>query len=186
MEKDLQHSIDFITQKTGGKSGFSVPNNYFDGVEDTFFSHITESQLPKKETSFDVPKDYFAKLEDEILSKVTSEEKTVSTNKGRVISLRERMQSIIPYASVASVLVFVSVYFFNNYNRTTSLDDISIADLETWYDVGYDETNNTELAMVFETTDFTEDELTSVKFDTDIIENYLNSTDNTSLLNEIP
>ena len=42
MKKDLQNSIDYITEKTGRKSGFSVPKNYFDTLEHLKFSSLLD------------------------------------------------------------------------------------------------------------------------------------------------
>lgn len=187
MEKDLQHSIDYITSKTSNKRGFSIPKDYFNKFEDVVLSNITEANLPKEE-SFAVPSEYFTSLEDKILTKITSEEKTKQKNKGKIILFQESIQRIIPYASVAaSILLFISIYFLNNRNSQISLDDISVAEIENWYDNGYGNANNTALAMVIETSDFNDDDIASIILSDENLENYFNSTDDTTVLlfNEI-
>ena len=70
MKNELENSIKYISQKTGRKSGFSVPKDYFNGIEDGFLLKLSEEDLPKK-TAFKIPKDYFSNLEDQILDKVS-------------------------------------------------------------------------------------------------------------------
>lgn len=184
MNTDLQHSIDYITQKVGKKSGFSVPKGYFDELENNAFVKLTETKLPKKK-SFKLPNDYFSTIEDTILAKVSSEEKTLPKKKGKVISLRERIRTIIPYASVASVLLFIGVYFLNNYNKTISIDDITLADIENWYDNGYIPTNSTELAFNIESVDFTDEELVSININDAVLEEYFDTKNNAILIDEL-
>lgn len=186
MEKDTQHSIDFITKKTGKNSGFSIPEKYFEELEECVVSEISTLKLPTKKTPFNIPTDYFSKLEDEILTKITSEENTLPKKRKYVILLQERIKTIIPYASVASILLFIGAYFFNNYGNKTTIDDITIDDLENWYGSGYENINNTEMIMILETSDFDNEEITSVNITDETIENYLNSVDTNTLLNNIP
>lgn len=175
MDNNIQHSIDFITSKTGGKSGFSVPKNYFNGIEDNVFANISEENLPKKK-SFDVPTNYFENLEDTILAKIASEEKSTSIKQVKVISLYNRVRRIIPYASVASILLFVSLYFFNNYKTTVTIDDITVSDIENWYDNSYETINSEEIAMVLTDDDLNETDFITTTNDTDL-EIYLQNID---------
>lgn len=185
MDKNLQHSINYITSKTGGKSKFSVPKNYFDGIEDDVLTKISEVNLPNKEL-FTVPKDYFTNLEDEILAKISPEDNIQPKKEVKVISLQKRILQVIPYTVAASVVLFIGTYFFNNYNNSTvTLDDITVAEIENWYNNGYGDSNETELAMTLETVDFTDDELSSIQLNDAVLEDYFNSKDNTLLLNEI-
>ena len=43
MENEIKHSEDFITRKSGKQSGFSIPSDYFDDVEQDI---ITDHSLP--------------------------------------------------------------------------------------------------------------------------------------------
>lgn len=185
MDKNLQHSIDYITSKTRGKSGFSVPKNYFSKIEDEVFTNISEEKLPNKK-SFGTPTGYFTNLEDEILAKVTSEKSLQPKKEVSVISLQKRIRKIIPYVAAASVVLFTGTYFFNNYNNSkVTFSDITVADIEDWYENGYGNTNETELAMTLETVDFSDDELSAIQVNDAVLEDYFNSTENTFLLDEI-
>ncbi|TYP96090.1 hypothetical protein C7447_10927 [Tenacibaculum adriaticum] len=177
MKNELENSVNYITQKTGRKSGFSVPKNYFNGIEDDFLVKLSEEQLPKK-TTFDIPKDYFSNLENEILAKVSIKEP-------KVISFRDRIFKFIPLAAAASIVLFIGFYFLNNQNNSITFDDISSTDVENWYDSMLGYSNNTELAFAYDVSDFDESELSVVTINDDVIEDYFNSIDNSTLLNEI-
>ena len=56
------------------KSGFKVPENYFDNFDERLFKTIESETLPK-ETGFKVPDGYFDNLEDSLLQKLNTEEK---------------------------------------------------------------------------------------------------------------
>lgn len=183
MDKDLKNSVDFITKTVGKKTGFSVPANYFDNLENSISTIVTEGSLPTQKP-FDIPEDYFNKLEDNIFSKINSEENKLQQNEVKVISLYQRVLQIIPYTAAASVVLFLSVFFFNKYNTSISIDDITTANIENWYEESYGSTNTTELAMVFETTDFNEEDDFSISFSDDNLENYINNTNNNIVLNE--
>lgn len=179
MDNTTQHSEDYIRSKVGNNSGFSVPTNYFDGIEESVLAHVSIEKVTK-EPSFEVPTDYFSKLEDEIMSKVSSPAKETI-----VISLRERFLKFVPVAAAACVLLFVGLNYFNTNTSNLTIDDVSVAEIENWYDNDYGTTNNTELTMVLETSDFTDDDISSINIDEKQLEDYFNTTDNSSLLNEI-
>ena len=103
----------------------------------------------------------------------------------KVISLKNRVLKFIPSLAAASVILFMGLHFLNNQNSTVTLDDISSTDVENWYEsvVGY--SNNTALALAYEMVDFEENELSIVNINNEVIEDYFNSIDNASLLNEI-
>lgn len=184
MDKELQYRINFLTKKVGKNTGFSTPEKYFEGIEDDIFTKLSEKKLPKK-TPFEVPATYFLSLEDEILAKVTPKEKTFTKKETQMFSFRQRVRSIIPYASVASVVLFVSVYLFYSYNTTITIEDITVAEIEDWYTNGYGNINNTELTVNLESADFTNEELSSLHFTNDVLDSYFDTKDNTILLNEI-
>ena len=69
MENEIKNSIAFINKKTGKKSGFSAPSNYFDNLEDKIAIKINEDNF-EKETAFKVPENYFNELPDQIMSQL--------------------------------------------------------------------------------------------------------------------
>ncbi len=176
MNNELQNSIKYIKEKTGSDSGFSIPENYFNGIEDDFLIKLSEEKLPNT-SSFDTPGNYFDNLENDILSKIDTTPK-----QGKVISLKSRLFKYLPTAVAASLVLFLSFQFLNT-KETTSIDDISYADIEDWFE---ENNTNTELAFVYEDNlDENDLTLTDVNFSDETIEDYLNSVDHSDLLNEI-
>lgn len=175
MDNNLKHSEDFIRNKVGNNTGFSAPKNYFQNLEDNLLSTVVEEKLPAQ-TSFEVPSDYFSKLEDEILAKVAVPKKEV-----KVIPLRKRILQYASIASAACVLLFVGLQFFNK--TTTTLNDITVADIENWYDNSYETIDSNELALVLTEDDLNENDFFNTENSTEL-EEYLENIDPT-LLNEI-
>ena len=88
MDKELKNKIDFINQRTGKKTGFSTPENYFEEMEDNFFTTITIENLPKEEI-LKTPENYFNTVEDTILTKLN----IVTPKKGKVISINTHTEN---------------------------------------------------------------------------------------------
>ena len=176
MNNEIKHSEDFIRNTIGNKTGFTTPKNYLNEFENNTFSTFLENNI-QKETKFNIPSDYFNNLEEKILAKVSSEVKEV-----KVISFKDRVLRFIPAVAAASVLLFIGLNYFTN--TKTTFDDITIADLETWYENDIENINSSELAMVFETADFEEDTFSETIIKNENLEEYLNSIDHTSLLIE--
>jgi len=173
MSKPLKHSIDYLRNKTQKEHGFSVPENYFESVEDVLFSKIVEQQLPKND-GFVVSEGYFDTLETTLFSNIEFPKK-----ESKVISLRKRMIRYIPTAAAASVLLFFGLNYIEITNRT-SFNDINFSDIENWLDEDYLDLNTTN--TIFVDSDFTENNLFEevVLSDEDLLE-YLSTVDNSTL-----
>ncbi|CAM1348854.1 hypothetical protein [Tenacibaculum crassostreae] len=174
MSKELKHSIDFLNQKVGKETGFSTPENYFNEVEDTIYASTIINSF-SKEKPFSTPANYFNTIEDSILSKINSKEKEV-----KVISLRKRILQYVPTTAAASVLLFVGINYFNT--QKTTLDDITINEIESWYENGYGTTYNEELASAISIADIEEELFTSISEES--IEDYI-IVNNTLLSDDI-
>ena len=84
MKRVINHSKDWkLTEDI--KTGFTVPESYFTGIEDELFSKLIEEKLPKH-NGFKTPKSYFEELEDLIIKK---------TKKGKVITLKRKKIKLI-------------------------------------------------------------------------------------------
>ena len=173
MSKTLKHSIDYIRNKTQNEHGFSVPENYFDVVEDALFLKIIEQQLPK-EDGFRVSEGYFDTVETTLFSNIEFPKK-----ESKVISIRKRMLRYIPTTVAASVLLFFGLNYFS-LTTTPSFDDIRFSDVENWFDEGNLDLNTTNTFFV--DSDFTENNLIENESlsDEDLLE-YLNTIDNSTL-----
>ncbi|CAL2094424.1 hypothetical protein [Tenacibaculum sp. 190524A05c] len=208
MENELKNSIEFLNYKVGKQHGFATPENYFDALESDIISkkttetvpdtngfsmptnyfnelendlieRISEISLPKKTNIGGVPEGYFDSLEDSILGKIKEEQIEESKQEVKVISLSQRIRKYIPVAAAASVLLFIATYFFI---PSTEPGEVTIAELDEWFENGYGETNSYELAMLFTSDDFSEEEDLSVNVSDDTIEEYFNTIDTSTLI----
>ena len=178
MENEIKNSENYINNKVGKGTGFSTPSNYFDDLEDVITTKISQENFAK-ETAFKTPENYFINLENNILAEITLKEKEV-----KVISFKERILKLIPIAAAASVVLFIGLNsFVFNTNEELTLDTLSDNDIEYWLDVNT--LNSTDIALVLENEILDENEFSFTDIKDETIEDYINSIDNSSLLNEI-
>ncbi|MEO9571622.1 MAG: hypothetical protein ABJH82_08295 [Polaribacter sp.] len=178
MEQKIKNSEAYLNSVLGKESGFSIPENYFNSIEKNIELKLSEDKLTK-ETGFNIPDSYFSNLEDSILAKVSLTEKET-----KVISFKERVLKLIPIAAAASVVLFIGLnsFIFNNTEELT-LDSLSDNDIEYWLD---SKTLNTiDIAIVLNDDLLAENDFYFTTIEDENIEDYMNSIDNTSILNEL-
>jgi hypothetical protein len=180
MNRELQNSIDYIKSKTQNEHNFSIPENYFNSVEDAVFSKISEEAF-SKENPYTTPTFYFENFEEALFSKLDIAKKEV-----KVISLKSRILNLIPTAAAASILLFIGLNYLNTAD-TNYFENISPDDLEIWLNernYGY---SNSPASIEFVDSDFNNSNIveddTSVS-DEDILE-YFKTIDNSTLILEI-
>jgi len=178
MENELKNSVEYINNKVGKKTGFSAPTNYFDTLEDSILTKLAEENFGNK-SAFKVPENYFDDLENNILQRISSEEKET-----KVISFKERIFKLIPIAAAASIILFIGLnaFVFNTIDELT-LDSLSNNDIEYWLDTNT--IHSTDISTVYEDDILEENEFLFTEIKDESIEDYINSIDNTSLLNEL-
>ncbi|TDQ27716.1 hypothetical protein [Tenacibaculum caenipelagi] len=175
MDKKLKHTIDYLNQKVDKKTGFSTPEDYFDKVQEDISTSLFINNLPK-EKPFSTPNDYFSTIEMNIFSKLELEK----NKKVKIISFRKRILQYIPATAAATILLFIGINYFNTQKIT--FEDITINDIESWYENGYGNTNVDELATALNTSDFEDDILSTISDES--LEDYLYTIDNNILINE--
>ena len=179
MENELQDSLDYINKKTGKESGFSVPSNYFETLEDSFSIQLKEENFPKRK-GFETPDSYFDNIEDIILAKVSSTKKEV-----KVISLKERVFKMIPMAAAASIILFIGLNsFIFNKTEENPFDKLADSDVENWISNNINLINDNDFALTYTDIDFDESEMIPNSISNDELENYLSNQDNISLILE--
>ncbi|PKH51331.1 hypothetical protein CXF68_11840 [Tenacibaculum sp. Bg11-29] len=178
MNKTTKNSTDYINKKMGKKTGFSTPDSYFNKVDDRILSMIKPTSLSKGINIFSTPDNYFTTVEDDIFEKLNIKK----TKNIKVISLRKRILQFVPLIAAASVLLFISLNYLNT-STTYDFEDITEADITFWYENGYGSADSNELATVIDNSDFDEAFLTTINDES--IESYLNTMDNSILINEI-
>lgn len=179
MSKEIKNSVEYILQKNGKKTGFSVPSDYFNDLEETIAIKLLEKNF-SKEHNFEVPATYFNNLEDTILASVSPEEKET-----KVISFKERFLRISSIAAAASIILFIGLNsFVFKTNKALTLDSLSNDDFEFWLDSNAVTTS--EVALVLEDDILDENDFYFLTIKDETIEDYLNnSIDYKDLLNEI-
>mmetsp|Transcript_19498 Transcript_19498/g.22582 ORF Transcript_19498/g.22582 Transcript_19498/m.22582 type:complete len:180 (+) Transcript_19498:589-1128(+) len=178
MDNELKNSINFINKKIGQKSGFSSPTNYFDNLEEEISVKIVEDNFDK-ERAFNVPELYFKGLEDDILTKVSSKEK-----EPKIISFKNKVLKLIPYAAAACIALFIGLNtFVFNASEQITIDNISDIELEYWLDTNT--INTIDITEILENEIFEENDFSFTEIQDESIEDYINSIDNTSILNEL-
>lgn len=179
MSNQNKHIENYLNNFSQEKNKFSVPDNYFETIEDTVLSSIIEDQLPGG-LSYNVPNDYFNTVEDVIIGKLH-----LNKEKVKVISLKDRLLKIIPTAAAACILLFVGFNYINISN-SNGIESITNDEIELWINENFNEFSTTH-SIEFVDTDFTDRDIIEEDVslnDEDIIE-YLNTIDNSSLLTEI-
>ena len=174
MDNKQQHTIKYLNQTIGKKTGFSIPEDYFNDVEETILTAKSTEVLPT-ENAFKVPDNYFDSLENNISHQLKS------TNKKPVITLQKRLLKYMLLATAAAILLFIGINRFNV--NTFSFDDVTLTDLEFLHENGYTTIYTDELAITLNSDDFYDDILPSVNDES--LEDYFNTIDNTTILNEI-
>lgn len=178
MENELENSIEFINKKAGSATGFSVPSNYFENLEEEINVNLVQDGF-NKDIAFQVPGSYFNKLDETILKNISETEK-----ERKVISLKNKVFKLIPYAAAACILLFVGLNsFVFNSNEQVSIDNISDIEIENWMDIN--DINTSEIAVILEDEIIEEYEFSFTEIKDESIEEYINSIDNSSLLNEL-
>ena len=179
MSKKIKNSVEYILKKNGKKTGFSVPSDYFNDLEETIAIKLLEKNF-SKEHNFEVPATYFNNLEDTILASVSPEEKET-----KVISFKERFLRISSIAAAASIILFIGLNsFVFKTNKALTLDSLSNDDFEFWLDSNTITTS--EVALVLEDDLLDENDFYFLTIKDETIEDYLNnSIDYKDLLNEI-
>lgn len=135
------------------KSGFEIPENYFETIENAVLSELNVDTIQSKTTkeTFTTPENYFDSIEDLVITKLKSEvihkniensipenyfesvEETVLAKisvSPKVISLKTRLiKYIAPVAIAASLLL---IFVLNNNSTKVSFDSLTFNEVENW------------------------------------------------------
>ena len=86
------------------KTGFTVPKNYFKGIEDDFSLNLIEEKLPKNNV-FEIPKTYFEEFDYHIIEKI-------KPKKGKILNFKKI--KLIPVAATIALIIFFGTNFLLN------------------------------------------------------------------------
>ncbi len=109
MSKNNLHNIN--------KTGFKIPDNYFDSVEDQLMDKINSEQLDdNKITGFKTPDDYFDSVEDNVFKQLNKDNKT------KVVALFSRKNLMYLSGVAAAVLIMLSIFIKDKGETIFDLD----------------------------------------------------------------
>ena len=179
MENKIENSLDYINKKTGTKSGFSVPSNYFENFEESFNIKLKEEKFVKKQ-GFEVPASYFDNLEENIFVKIVPVKKEV-----KVISFKQRVLNLLPIAAAASIALFIGLnsFVFNNPNNDP-FNNLADVEVENWISNNINSIYENDEALTFTDIEFDDFETIPNSITNDELEDYLNNQENISLILE--
>ncbi|MFI1771582.1 hypothetical protein [Thalassobellus citreus] len=154
MKKNNLHNIN--------ETGFKVPKDYFENLEDAILSDIKLKEL-SHESGFITPKDYFDTLEDHIIEKTSTKETP------KVISLFNRRNLLYLSGVAAAVLLLFNLSIFNNTTTWASLDTETVED----YMINGGLLDSYEIASLLTTEELSDANFIETNFNENNIETYL-------------
>ena len=161
MRENDEHTLDWKLSDDI-KTGFTVPENYFKGIEDDFSLNLIEEELPKNNV-FEIPTTYFQEFDHHIIEKI-------KPKKGKILNFK-KIKSI-PVAATIALIIFFGTNFLLNNNSELSSDEIV-----NWVDMNINSISSDDIAIAF--TDINFDDINpyvTIKSE-DIIESLINSDD---------
>ncbi len=144
------------------KTGFKVPENYFENFEDTLLSELKLKEASAN-SSFKVPENYFETVDDKILNAIKNQKKV------KVINLYtwKKIAYTIPIA--ASIVIMFSVLF--NKNNSVNINTIETASIENY--ILTEELEPNEMASLFTNEDLSKINFTNNNLNPETLENYV-------------
>lgn len=143
------------------KTGFTIPEDYFNSIENVFFSNSIEKCLPKKD-GFNTPENYFNKLDNQILIKLRN------TKKGKLIKIK--MLQLVPIAATIAIFLFIGINFIYTENSELSSDEIT-----NWFETNINTISYDDITAFYGDANFDDIELLEHIINEDLIKTYINA-----------
>lgn len=135
------------------KSGFKVPNQYFENFEKNLLNKLGEidkdqtiSELPSQ-SGFKVPKGYFDSLEDIILSNLKTDAE--KRQKGKLVSLFSK-KVIVYTVSIAAMIAIILSISINKKSITPNINSLDVADIQSYIIEGNIEFSTEDIASLLD------------------------------------
>ena len=168
------------SSKYQSKSGFKVPENYFEEFEINMMHILGEEKdflRSKKEKGFTTPANYFDLVEKEILSKTVEQE-----SPSKVISIF-RKEYVFKIAAIAAVFIGILSIWFSKPEPEITIDNVEIAEIENYIDKEIIELNFAEISTLISQDGIVLDNLNTSKVNDDAVLEYLmDNVDDPNLL----
>ena len=206
MKKSQLYTIAPILSSIDKNTGFKVPENYFQNIEENVFSvmKVNNVEFKKPLNSFKVPATYFDTIEDTVLAKLKAEALQVENNKEVIISedyfeslenkviskLKEqptekvfRLKNIVKYVAplaVAASLVFI--FMLKSEPATVTFDSVATNDIVQFVENGFADLDTESIVTMYSDIELSDNFITSVSEEEAY--DYLNEIDVESIMYE--
>lgn len=129
------------------KSGFTVPDGYFEGASSRIL-HAIENTIPEKQSEgFKVPSDYFDHIDKSVLQKLENKDRSI-------IALNPFKKYYYMAAAIAAVfLVFLGLNRLQEKTMTFDFEDLSFYEIEAYFDTNELGFTSYEIAEMIPVTD---------------------------------
>lgn len=166
--EELKNIAPKLSELKSMKTGFEVPHDYFESIEERVISKL------KTEDINDIPESYFETIEDRVFEKIKNEAP-------KVISLKSRFTKIVtPIAIAASILLLITLQLFNS-SQEDVFANLDTSEIETWINNGDLDLDTYEITSVYSDVNFDDIELYDDYTDDELL-NYLDNIDLESLI----
>lgn len=195
-KKDLNNIAPILSKITSKGSGFQVPENYFDSIEDDVMAEIKSKNLTKQTNAanFKTPNNYFDSLEDLVITKLkaetfkTDENTVIPKNyfdnleenvlsklkpKSKIITLKKIAKYVAPLAIAAS---FLLIFILNNNSQNISFESIASSEIEEFIENGSINFDAESLTLVFPDIELDDTDFISSISDSAVLD-YLNENE---------
>jgi len=148
--------------KNINKTGFKVPENYFEDFQEALLSELKLKELCANSV-FKVPENYFETLDDKILKAVKDQKET------KVIKLFSWKKIAYTTPIAASVIIMLGILF--NKNSSLSIDKIETASIENY--ILTEELESNEMASLFSNEDLSDISFTNNNLNPETLEDFV-------------
>lgn len=204
MKKNKLHITAPILCEISAKgTGFEIPQNYFDTVEENVILELRlQKNYPKESPSaFKLPNNYFEEIEDIVLARIkvkplknkdlyelpdhyfdTIEDRVLNKINApkTVISIKKITKYVAPIAIAASLLL---VFILNTNQNKITFDALATSEIEQFIDNGFVDIDSESLALAFSTVEISIDNI-SAPISEDEVLDYLYTEDLEAIIYE--
>lgn len=131
---EIKNSTPLLDQLKKKKSGFSIPEDYFENIESSILLNTKKSDWASN--PFKVPQNYFEEFDSTVLNQI---------NEKKSNSIFTLNRFWIPVSIAAMLILNIGIFTFQKQDQS-----IEMADMENWLEDGTLDLNTYEIASVYE------------------------------------
>lgn len=147
------------------QTGFRVPENYFNNLEDSVFTKLNaKSKLDSvNDSGFSTPQDYFSKIEETVFNKLNEEKKDA-----KIVQLFSKQNLIYFSGIAAAIIILISVF---KPSSSLSFDTIETELVESY--ISTHDIYSEDLASLWNESDYSDVSFTEFELLDESVENYI-------------